>query len=140
MKAERSTDSGNSSTSAGPRALPIGPLPPIVIPDLVKLARHADNLRWEPFVEGVDRHWLYRGDEAGPSAVLIRFQPGSRVPLHEHLGYEHIFVLTGSQSDENGTLRAGGMTINLPGTRHRVVSEEGCLVLAIYERRVRFLE
>ena len=97
-------------------------------------------MRWEPFLEGVDRHWIYRADENGPAAVLIRFQPGARVPLHEHTGYEHILVLSGSQTDKNGTLRAGSFIINLPGTRHSVVSEEGCLVLAIYEKRVRFLE
>jgi anti-sigma factor ChrR (cupin superfamily) len=123
-----------------PPPLPIGAMPPIVIPDLLALADRADSLRWEPFLEGVDRHWIYRADQDGPAAALIRFQPGSRVPLHEHPGYEHIFVLSGSQTDKNGTLRAGSMIINLPGTRHSIISEEGCLVLAIYEKRVRFLE
>ncbi|MDB6015794.1 MAG: anti-ECFsigma factor, ChrR [Pedosphaera sp.] len=118
----------------------IGALPPIVINDFIALAGRAEGLRWEPFLDGVDRHWIYRADEDGPACVLIRFQPGSRVPLHEHVGYEHIFVLSGSQSDKNGTLKAGSMVINLPGTRHSIVSEEGCFVLAIYEKKVRFLE
>jgi hypothetical protein len=29
--------------------------------------------------------------------------------------------------------------IHSPGTRHSIVSYEGCIVLAIYEKRVRFI-
>ncbi len=61
------------------------------------------------------------------------------MPLHRHTGYEHIFVLTGSQRDENGTAPAGTLTVNPPGTQHSLVSEAGCIVLAIYEKPVRFL-
>ena len=48
--------------------------------------------------------------------------------------------LRGSQRDANGAAEAGTLMINPPGTRHRIVSEAGCIVLAIYERPVRFLE
>jgi anti-sigma factor ChrR (cupin superfamily) len=60
--------------------------------------------------------------------------------MHLHQGYEHILVLSGSQRDQNGTSVAGTLTINGPGTRHSVVSEAGCIVLAIYEKPVRFDE
>jgi hypothetical protein len=43
------------------------------------------------------------------------------------IGYEHIFVLSGSQRDQNGPVAAGTLTINPPGTRHSVVSEAGCI-------------
>lgn len=113
---------------------------PLVFNDLSALVARQDQLAWEPFLEGVERHWIYRDADQGPAAALLRFRPGSRVPLHEHLGYEHIFVLNGSQTDENGTLRVGSLMIHPPGTRHSIVSEEGCLVLAIYEKRVRFVD
>jgi quercetin dioxygenase-like cupin family protein len=95
---------------------------------------------WEPFLPGVDRCWLYCVSVDGPAAALLRFKPGACVPLHEHRGYEHIFVLRGEQSDENGVAAAGALLIHPPGTRHRVVSVPGCLVLAIYEKPVRFIE
>ena len=66
-------------------------------------------------------------------------RPRRMVPLHEHIGYEHILVLSGSQRDQNGTATAGTLTINAPGTRHSVVSEAGCIVLAIYEKPVQIL-
>ena len=34
---------------------------------------------------------------------------------------------------------AGTLIINPPGTQHSVVSEAGCIVLAIYEKPVKFL-
>jgi anti-sigma factor ChrR (cupin superfamily) len=102
------------------------------------MAENEDQLEWLPFHPGVDIHWLYREENGGPSAALIRFQPGASVPLHEHRGFEHIYILHGSQSDGNGCLRAGSLMVHLPGTRHSIVSQEGCLVLAIYEKPAEF--
>jgi anti-sigma factor ChrR (cupin superfamily) len=111
----------------------------LVFSDLSKLAEDQNGLAWEPFHPGVDIHWLYRLDDQGPSAALIRFQPGASVPMHEHRGLEHIFILRGSQSDGNGRLKAGGLMVHQPGTRHSIISEEGCLVLAIYEKPAHFV-
>ena len=111
-----------------------------VFPHLFKLAEDLSDSDWRPFHPGVDIHWLYREENHGPSAALIRFQPGASVPLHEHKGFEHIYILSGSQSDGNGHLRAGSLMVHLPGTRHSIVSEEGCLVLAIYEKPAEFFQ
>ena len=56
--------------------------------------------------------------------------------MHEHEGYEHILVLSGSQRSKQHCNRR--RMINPPGTRHNIVSEAGCIVLAIYEKPVRF--
>jgi len=112
----------------------------LVLRDVFTLAERQDDLAWETLRPGVDIHWIYRDGEDGAALALIRFQPGGRVPLHEHRGYEHILVLSGSQTDENGRLDAGSLMVHAPGTRHSIVSEEGCLVLAMYERRVRFVD
>ena len=61
------------------------------------------------------------------------------MPAHAHTGYEHIIVLAGTQRDQNSTATAGTLIINPPGTQHSVVSEAGCIVLAIYEKPVSFL-
>jgi len=111
----------------------------IILRDLTALAGWAHRLRWRPFLKGVEIHPLY-ARESGTRAALLRFQPGGRVPLHEHQGYEHIFILSGAQVDENSRAEAGTLVINPPGSVHSVLSETGCLVLAIYEKPVRFLE
>jgi anti-sigma factor ChrR (cupin superfamily) len=82
---------------------------------------------------------LYGDGITGPTAALVRYRERGEVPMHEHKGYEHILILAGSQRDENGTFEAGTLVINPPGTRHKVSSDDGCIVLAIYEKPVRFV-
>lgn len=119
--------------------MPSAPDDVVILRDLFSLADWAPRLNWRPFLRGVDIHSLYH-HPSGTRAALLRFQPGGRVPLHEHQGYEHIFVLSGAQVDENSRADKGTLVINPPGTIHSVLSEHGCLVLAIYEKPVRFLE
>lgn len=108
--------------------------------DLARIARDPDSLSWEPFRDGVTIHRLYGDGIEGPWAALLRYEPGGHIPLHEHLGYEHIYVLSGSQRDAEGELRAGSLAVHPPGSRHEVTSDTGCLALAIYEKPVRMLE
>lgn len=107
--------------------------------DLFHIAEWHHRLPWKPFQPGVEIYRLYGDGVEGPTAALLRFQPGGRVPLHEHTGWEHILVLTGTQVDENTRADAGMLIINPPGTSHAVLSEHGCVVLAIYEKPVRNL-
>jgi anti-sigma factor ChrR (cupin superfamily) len=113
---------------------------PIQIEDLFHISDRQDEIRWTPYKKGVEIFRLYGDGITGPTAALLRYREAGEVPMHEHPGYEHIFVLAGSQADENGTFNAGCVVINPPGTRHRVRSDAGCIVLAIYEKPVRFLE
>ena len=113
----------------------------IVFEDLVEQAkqlRETDD--WEPFRPGVSAHWLYKEEGGGASAVLLRYEPGARVAEHEHVGYEHMFVLVGDEYDEHGTYPAGSFVINPPGTKHSPGSKGGCVALLIYEKAVRFVE
>ena len=82
---------------------------------------------------------LYGDGKIGPNAALIRFKKAGKVPFHLHTGFEHILVLTGTQRDEHGVAQRGTLTINSPGTAHTVISDAGCIVLAIYEKPVEFL-
>jgi len=111
----------------------------LTLKDLFQISGWQQKLPWKPFYEGVDIYRLYGDGETGPTAALLRFHPGGRVPLHEHTGYEHIFVLAGSQVDENSRAEAGMLIINPPGTSHSILSEAGGIILAIYENPVKFL-
>ena len=107
---------------------------PLVMNDLA--AAIADPLlQWEPFRELIEIHRLYHIPD-GASAAFLRYAPGALLERHHHLGYEHIYVIQGSQTDDNGHHPAGTLVINPPGSTHRVSSPEGCTVLAIWERPV----
>lgn len=103
----------------------------------VQKLRSTDD--WQDFRPGVTAHWLYNEGNGGPRAVLLRYAAGARVAEHEHVGYEHLFVLEGDQFDEHGTYPEGSFVINPPGTRHSPGSKRGCIALLIYEKAVRFL-
>lgn len=113
---------------------------PIVMHDIMAMADRADTLDWQPFRDGVELCQIYGTmGAAGPSACMLRFQPGAKVPRHAHTGYEHIIVLSGSQTDDRGHYEAGAVLISPPGTDHAIVSEEGCIVLALYNAPVSFV-
>jgi anti-sigma factor ChrR (cupin superfamily) len=109
----------------------------LLLSDLVRRAED-ESFPWTALRDGVDIHRLYGEAGSGPSAALLRYAPGASVPLHTHDGYEHIFVLRGSQADHRGAYGEGALVINAPGTSHTVASAGGCLVLVIWERSPRF--
>jgi anti-sigma factor ChrR (cupin superfamily) len=114
---------------------------PLVFTNLIEQAKQLSKTDdWEPFRPGVTAHWLYKEEGGGAIAVLLRYEPGARVPLHEHVGYEHLFILEGDQYDEDGSYPAGSFVIHPPGTRHSPGSVGGCVALLIYEKAVRFVE
>lgn len=97
-------------------------------------------MTYEPFRPGVTICHLQRPVPGHPAALaLLRYEAKAGVPLHEHVGLEIICVLAGSQRDEAGLYRAGDVVVNQPGTRHRVWSDEGCVVLISWAEPVRIL-
>jgi anti-sigma factor ChrR (cupin superfamily) len=116
------------------------PFDHLEINDLFDIAADPDRIEWKPFRDGVLIHRLYGDGVSGPTAAILRFHKEATVPLHVHEGYEHLLILAGNQRDANGILRPGTLRIHPPGSRHSATSEAGCMVLAIYEKAVRFIE
>ena len=102
--------------------------------------RDWDALAWQPFRPGIEIVSLYGGGQGadGPAAALLRYAPGTQLTAHGHVDYEHIVVLSGDQRDEHGAYPAGSALIHGAGTSHQVRSEQGCVVLAIWNAPVRF--
>jgi anti-sigma factor ChrR (cupin superfamily) len=109
----------------------------LVISELSRRVLSPD-FAWTPYRPGVDIHRLYGQGDSGPSAALLQYAPGASIPQHFHQGYEHIFILHGTQVDIRGTHAAGTLVINPPGSSHDVTSPGGCVVLVIWERPVAF--
>jgi anti-sigma factor ChrR (cupin superfamily) len=112
--------------------------PPVIVSVLPYVAELQAAVAWEPFRAGIEISRLYGDGQQGPAAAFLRYQPGASVQMHRHAGYEHVLVLAGSQRDQNGTHGAGVLVINPPDSRHTVVSDEGCVVLVIWEEPIVF--
>ena len=108
----------------------------LLLNDLPNIATWQNKLAWQPFRDGVEIYRLYGDNKSGPAAALLRYEPGASVPRHTHTGFEHIYVLTGSQTDQNGEHQAGTCVINPPHSNHSVVSQAGCIVLVIWEKPI----
>lgn len=113
---------------------------PIVLKNaLTDIDSFEKTLPWKPFRPGVEIARIYNTPNVpggGCSAAFLKYQPGAAVPLHMHGGYEHIFILKGSQVDRSGEHHAGSVIINPPGSSHTVSAPTGCIVLIIWEKPV----
>lgn len=106
--------------------------------DLINRDFDSPDLSWQSFREGVDILPLH-GEPYGCSSALLRYHPGATIPRHLHVGMEFLLILRGSQRDDRGEYHKGTFLINPVDTSHEIFSEEGCVVLAVWEKPVSFI-
>lgn len=111
----------------------------LVWQNLIKSDFSGPEFVWQGFRAGVDIIFLHGDAAQGCSCALLRYQPGAEIPRHLHVGMEFLLVLRGSQTDERGHYEEGSFLINPASSSHAIISEEGCIVLAIWERPVKFV-
>lgn len=108
----------------------------LIFSDILTIVNRQKELTWLPFRPGVDIYRLYQNPETGLETALLRYEAGAKIPEHDHLGTELILVLSGSQRDRNGEHQAGTFVINPPQSHHNLTSDQGCIVLIIWEKPV----
>ena len=99
------------------------------------------TLPWKPTqCEGVEMKILLEDPETGLMTALFRWQPGAKLPLHEHVEIEQTYVLEGSILDDEGEVTAGNYVWRPAGNRHEAVAPNGALVLGMFLKPNRFLD
>ncbi len=86
-----------------------------------------EEWRETPYV-GVTFKNLHQDRETRRSAVLVKFEPGTRYGAHRHPGGEEYLVLEGSLEDGGRTWGPGSYVCHPPGSAHRPTSKEGCIL------------
>jgi anti-sigma factor ChrR (cupin superfamily) len=71
---------------------------------------------------------LQGATECGRVTSIVRYDPGSRFPAHEHPDGEEILVLDGVFADEHGSYPAGTFLLNPQGFRHAPRTDDGCVL------------
>mmetsp|Transcript_19634 Transcript_19634/g.26955 ORF Transcript_19634/g.26955 Transcript_19634/m.26955 type:complete len:248 (-) Transcript_19634:150-893(-) len=79
---------------------------------------------------GVDRFMLDRiGNEKARATTIVKYQPNSNFPQHEHIGGEEFLVLEGTFKDQYGSFPAGTYVRNPIGSKHSPwVEDDGCTI------------
>jgi anti-sigma factor ChrR (cupin superfamily) len=95
----------------------------------------ASEGRWFDFVPGVTVKPLSVDAERGTATILMMFEPGARVPAHDHAGAEDSFVVSGSCRIGESYLLKGDFHHADAGTTHaEIISDEGCVLLLVVDR------
>lgn len=102
---------------------------------------NVEELPWKPTpTPGIDMKILLDVPETGLLTALFRWQPGTELPLHEHVEIEQTYVLSGSIVDDEGEVREGNYVWRPKGNRHIARSPNGALVLSFFLKPNKFLE
>ena len=100
-----------------------------------------DDLPWqETRFPGVTMKVLLEDKDTGLVTGLFRFQPGAKLPFHEHVAIEQTWVLEGSLVDEEGEAKAGEYVWRPAGNQHNAWAPNGCLALSIFLKPNKFLD
>ena len=83
---------------------------------------------------------LFKDEKRGLMTALFRWQPGAKLPMHEHVDIEQSYILEGSLSDFEGECKAGNFAWRPAGSKHDAWSPNGCLLLAMFLKPNKFLE
>ncbi|MDZ7645583.1 MAG: cupin domain-containing protein [Woeseiaceae bacterium] len=97
-----------------------------------RAVENVGRMAWTPSPSGTvwrKRLHLVGPPEAGQVTSVVRYEPDSSFPAHDHPGGEEILVLEGLFSDEHGDWPKGSYLLNPEGFRHAPFSKPGCLLL-----------
>lgn len=100
-----------------------------------------EALPWQPSgFPGITMKVLLEDKETGLMTGLFKFEPGARLPYHEHVEIEQSFLLEGTVEDHEGVLTAGNYVWRPGGNRHTAYSPNGAIALSIFLKPNRFLD
>jgi anti-sigma factor ChrR (cupin superfamily) len=98
----------------------------------VRATADTSRMAWTPSPSGSvwrKRVHLVGPAESGQVTSVVRYEPNSTFPSHDHPDGEEILVLDGVFSDEHGDWPAGTYLLNPEGFRHAPFSRPGCHLL-----------
>jgi hypothetical protein len=90
-----------------------------------------NQMEWTPSPSGSvhrKRVHLVGPAESGQVTSVVRYEPMSKFPPHDHPEGEEILVLEGVFPDEHGDWPAGTYLLNPEGFRHSPFSDPGCVI------------
>jgi anti-sigma factor ChrR (cupin superfamily) len=88
------------------------------------------DIAWVEAMPGMRHKPIWHDQATNRRALLGRFDPGAKIPLHRHVGDELIFVIEGVSVDESGEVPVGDANYRPNGCVHAVSTRNGATVLS----------
>jgi anti-sigma factor ChrR (cupin superfamily) len=107
---------------------------------------HANEMQWEPIrYPGCFVKTLMVDPRHGLLTVLLKMEPGAKLPDHEHTLVEQTYMLEGTLVDldgpEKGLAVGPGEFVYRPaGSRHSAWTPDGGLMIAVFQVPNKFFE
>ena len=125
-------------TAITPKAPTHANLPPLA-------SRFVDvpGIAWErsAIYPGIETKTLIVDPASGLLTMLMRMQPGAKIPDHEHVQIEQTYVLEGSLVCGEGECKAGDFVWRPAGSRHEAwAGSQGGLLLGMFQMPNRFFK
>jgi len=94
------------------------------------LIARSQEIAWKSLAPGISYKALCRDKARNSDTMLIRMEPGARLPSHRHSQVEELFLLSGDLHVEDQVMYAGDYCCADIGSIHdRSYTDGGCLFL-----------
>lgn len=104
------------------------------------LLKKASDREWKSTdYAGIERS-LFRNNETGGRASVVRLSAGSRFPRHAHHGTEEVVVLSGVVKLGGIELTQGDYLFTEPGEEHDVVALSDALIFVSSQKATPIVE
>lgn len=94
-----------------------------------------DAVPWKPWVmDGVSYKLLSVNGRTGGFTCLLQVAPGTKAPIHHHLGAIELLVLSGDIYYDHSNVGTPGDYMYEPaGDIHQPKSDTGCVIFCVFE-------
>jgi anti-sigma factor ChrR (cupin superfamily) len=94
-----------------------------------------DDVPWKPWVmHGVSYKLLSVNARTGGFTCLLQVAPGTKAPIHHHLGAIELLVLSGDiYYDHSNVGTTGDYMYEPAGDIHQPKSDTGCVIFCVFE-------
>ncbi|MFL6274957.1 MAG: cupin domain-containing protein [Blastocatellia bacterium] len=102
---------------------------------------YADDGDWQKWDEGISFKPLFIDETSGQMTSLVRMQPGTALPPHQHLGVEQFLIIEGDCHVHGERLGPGDYHRAMDGSVHETTyTETGTTFLLVAPKEYRILE